>query len=122
MSMAQIRERIRRAYGSPRAVAIRQPANADERAIGGAQVWGLNANKRWYWIGSFGEVCKALGILQVRDDVESITYHRPPTAAELRFGEGATHYRDFDIDECCHEGTRIAKRWLVASDGLRYYR
>lgn len=58
----------------------------------------------------------------VRDDVTECTYHRPPTKAEIRFGEGATHYRTFDIEECCHAGTRIKKAWFVASDdGLRYY-
>jgi hypothetical protein len=61
--------------------------------------------------------------LPLRDDVESVTYHRPPTAAEIRFGEGATHYRDFEPRECCHDGTRIPKKWFVCSqDGLRYYR
>jgi hypothetical protein len=36
---------------------------------------------------------------------------------------GATHYRDFSPEECCHKGTRIAKRWFIApDDGLRYYR
>jgi hypothetical protein len=28
-----------------------------------------------------------------------ITGHRPPTAYEIRFGEGATHYKDFDRDQ-----------------------
>lgn len=61
--------------------------------------------------------------LPIRDDVSVLTYHRPPTPAEIRFGYGATHYRDFPADECCHRGTRVAKRWFVASDdGLRYYR
>jgi hypothetical protein len=61
--------------------------------------------------------------LPVRSDVEMVTYHRPPTASELRFGEGATHYADFGLDICCHPGTRIAKRWFVYhGDGLRYYR
>ena len=61
--------------------------------------------------------------LPVRDDVETITYHRGPTAYELRFGEGATHYAEFSIEDCCFAGTRIAKRWFVSPwDGLRYYR
>lgn len=61
--------------------------------------------------------------LPIRDDVTAITYHRPPTASEVRFGHGATHYRDFAPEECCHKGTRILKRWFVArDDGLRYYR
>jgi len=59
--------------------------------------------------------------LPVRDDVEQVTYHRPPTKGEIAFGEGATHYLDIAIEECCHKGTRVLKKWLV-KDGLRYYR
>lgn len=61
--------------------------------------------------------------LRVRDDVVFCTYHRPPTQGEITFGHGATHYRDFSVEECCHAGTRIKKEWFVATDdGLRYYR
>ena len=61
--------------------------------------------------------------LPVRDDVTELEYHRPPTAREKRFGHGATHYRTFPVEEAVIPGTRIAKKWLVASDdGLRYYR
>lgn len=60
--------------------------------------------------------------LSVREDVATVTYHRPPTPGEIRFGHGATHYRDFAVSECCHAGTRITKRWFVADDGLRYYK
>jgi hypothetical protein len=63
-----------------------------------------------------------LGRLPVRDEVTTATYHRGPTPGEISFGYGATHYRDFDLAECCHLGTRILKRWFVADDGLRYYR
>jgi hypothetical protein len=63
------------------------------------------------------------GRLPLRDDVEYVSYHRPPTQSEIRFGLGAIHYRDFFPDECCHAGTRIAKQWFIADDdGLRYYR
>lgn len=61
--------------------------------------------------------------LPVRDDVTEVEYYRPPTVSEIRFGHGATHYRTFLVEECCHKGTRILKRWFVAQDdGLRYYR
>lgn len=61
--------------------------------------------------------------LPVRDDVEILNYHRPPTRSEINFGHGATHYREFTIEECCHKGTRFLKKWFVAKDdGLRYYR
>lgn len=65
----------------------------------------------------------AVGRLPVRDDVESVTYHRPPTAGEIRFGHGATHYADFTVEEAAWPGSRILKRWFVSPyDGLRYYR
>ena len=60
--------------------------------------------------------------------VKHYTYHRKPTRAEIKFGEGATHYRDFPVDECDSGkkypwGYPKIKRWLVAKDdGLRYYR
>jgi hypothetical protein len=61
--------------------------------------------------------------LPVRDDVTEMQYHRPPTPYEIRFGDGATHYRTFPVEDCCHTGTRIHKRWFkAADDGLRYYR
>lgn len=60
--------------------------------------------------------------LPVRADVTEVKYHRPPTPSEIRFGHGATHYRTFHVSEVCFPGTRIAKKWFVADDGLRYYR
>jgi len=60
--------------------------------------------------------------LPVREDVTTVTYHRNPTKGELTFGEGAIHYRDFDVEECCHDNTRVLKAWFIANDGLRYYR
>jgi hypothetical protein len=62
------------------------------------------------------------GRLPVRDDVTEVEFHRPPTRGEINFGHGATHYRRFPVEEVCHPGTRIMKRWFVAEDGLRYYR
>ena len=60
--------------------------------------------------------------LPVRDDVETIEYHRKPTREEIVFGEGATHYRDFSIEDCCWPGTRIMKQRFKANDGLIYSR
>lgn len=61
--------------------------------------------------------------LPIRADVKTCTYHRPPSPSEIRFGEGATHYADFTVAECCHPGTRIKKAWFISpDDGLRYYR
>jgi hypothetical protein len=61
--------------------------------------------------------------LPVRDDVRFIAYYRPPTEGEIKAGYGAIHRAYFDLEDCCHKGTRIPKKWFVSSyDGLRYYR
>lgn len=65
---------------------------------------------------------RAQGRLPVRDDVESVTYHRPPTPGEIRFGHGATHYADFPLEACTFPGTRILKKWFRDSDGVRWSR
>ena len=50
-----------------------------------------------------------------------VTYHRNPTRAEIAFGYGAIHYRDFEMADVLNDEGRI-KKWLVApDDGLRYY-
>ena len=50
-----------------------------------------------------------------------VTYWRKPTPAEISFGNGATHYRDFEFADCLNKFGRI-KRWFVSKDdGLRYY-
>ena len=54
--------------------------------------------------------------------METITYHRKPTKGEIKFGEGATHYKDFETCFCWNDNTDMPKRWLVCPyDGLRYY-
>ena len=54
--------------------------------------------------------------------METITYHRKPTEYEIKFGEGATHYKDFETCFCWNDKTDMPKRWLVCPiDGLRYY-
>jgi len=51
-----------------------------------------------------------------------IEYHRKPTKEEIKFGEGATHYRSFILNEIGVNKTGKLKKWFVALDGLRYYR
>ncbi len=60
--------------------------------------------------------------LKPRPDVTEVTGHRNPTASEIRFGEGATHYATYPIaDWLKRDGT--LKNWIVSPyDGLRYYR
>ena len=51
----------------------------------------------------------------------TVTYHRnKPTAWELTFGEGCTHYIEVDIVDAWRTSGRL-KRWVTV-DGLRYYR
>ena len=59
--------------------------------------------------------------LPFRDDVTEITGHRFPTKAEIRFGEGATHYRTFPRELWEHPNGK-PKIWIKADDGLRYHR
>lgn len=52
-----------------------------------------------------------------------IQLHRQPTKGEIKFGYGATHYRDFLIGEVINNKSGKFKKWIKASnDGLRYYR
>ena len=51
----------------------------------------------------------------------TITAHRNPTPSEIRFGYGATHYRDFDVSDWIKPNGTL-KAWIKADDGLRYYR
>ena len=51
-----------------------------------------------------------------------ITYHRNPTPSEIRFGHGATHYKDFILADVIKQCGNV-KQWIVCPhDGLRYYR
>ena len=54
-----------------------------------------------------------------------IEYHRQPTKGEIKFGEGAIHYRDFPIEQILKTdmfGLKRFKKWFVSKDdGLRYY-
>lgn len=54
--------------------------------------------------------------------MKKYTYHREPTPAEIKFGEGATHYADFEAD-LCEKTNGDLKKWIKSPyDGLRYYR
>jgi len=53
--------------------------------------------------------------------METITYHRQPTKAEIRFGHGATHYKDFNKELVTKPNGDI-KNWVKCPiDGLRYH-
>ncbi len=59
--------------------------------------------------------------LPIKTDHKTLTFHRPPTQYEIRFGEGATHYKDFSSKDYLNKQGQV-KKWLKCSkDGLRYY-
>jgi hypothetical protein len=49
-----------------------------------------------------------------------ITYCRKPTPEEIKFGYGATHYRDFDFEECVKKNGYIKKYIVAKDDKLKY--
>lgn len=50
------------------------------------------------------------------------TAHRNPTAYEIKFGEGATHHKEFPLELWLKQDGYF-KLWTVCPlDGLRYYR
>jgi hypothetical protein len=52
---------------------------------------------------------------------QQIEMHRKPTKGEIKFGEGATHYRCFPIGDVLDKKGNI-KQWIKAKDdSLRYY-
>ena len=57
-----------------------------------------------------------------RKGIKELTYHRKPTASEIKFGYGATHYRDFPVAECLKKCGNIKKRLKGKDDGLIYTR
>ena len=63
-----------------------------------------------------------MNYLPFRQDVKTITAHRNPTPSEIRFGYGAIHYADFDVELFKHKDGK-PKKWIKSElDGLRYYR
>jgi hypothetical protein len=47
--------------------------------------------------------------------------HRQPTKGELKFGVGATHYRDFSASDVVNNKGEL-KTWILSKDDqLRYY-
>lgn len=79
-----------------------------------------NLNK--YQIRFFTKVREELNrIINIRNN-RDITYYRNPTQSEIKFGEGAIHYKSFEFKDCLNSKGEI-KKWVICPiDGLRYYR
>lgn len=50
-----------------------------------------------------------------------ITYWRNPTKAEIKFGHGAIHFRDFDFKLCFNEAGYLKYRAKATDDNLIYH-
>ena len=61
---------------------------------------------------------KTLNISGVQ--TRTIEYSRKPTASEIKFGHGATHYKDFAEKDCTDKNGRVKKRLKCPVDGLIY--
>jgi len=54
---------------------------------------------------------------------QTIEARRQPTASEIRFGYGATHYAEFNLNDFIDQKTGRLKKWIKShTDNLRYYR
>ena len=60
-------------------------------------------------------------ISNVKTKSETLTYWRNPTKAEIRFGHGATHYRDFEFEKCFDEDGYQKLKVKACDDNLVYY-
>mgnify|MGYP000158043589 CR=1 FL=1 len=84
--------------------------------------YGENRDKAIFYDYSTREILQNIKIT-IDDSLEKpVTYRRNPTPSEVRFGHGATHYKDFILGDVIKHCGSI-KKWIVCpQDGLRYYR
>ena len=60
--------------------------------------------------------------LKFRADVTNVIGHRKPTPAEVNFGYGAYHYKEFPV-ALWTNAKGYPKAWIKCpNDGLRYFR
>jgi len=75
-----------------------------------------------YWellLELYGQGYKDLHILNSQE----FEFYRKPTPGEIKFGEGAIHYKMFPSNQAINHKTGEFKKWLVCPvDGLRYYK
>ena len=84
--------------------------------------YGENRGKTVFYDYTHREVLSNIKI--TIDDIldKPVTYHRNPTQSEIKWGAGATHYKDFILGDVIKQCGSI-KAWIICPhDGLRYYR
>lgn len=58
----------------------------------------------------------------IHKSMKNLEYSRKPTAGEIKFGHGATHYLDFAPDDYLKKDGTIKKRIKCKVTGLIYTR
>jgi len=52
---------------------------------------------------------------------QPVLVHRQPTESEIKFGNGATHYKQYNISSVLNKTGNIKKWFIALDDNLRYY-
>lgn len=52
---------------------------------------------------------------------EILVYFRNPTKAEIKFGHGALHYRDFEFEKCFDKNGNLKLKIRASDDNHIYY-
>ena len=73
------------------------------------------------FIGGAATINNHLNYLIMETIKRKTMYWRNPTKWEIKFGEGAIHYIEIDIERVIKPNGTL-KKWFIHSDGLRYYR
>ncbi len=60
-------------------------------------------------------------ISQITNKTKHLEYWRNPTKEEIKFGHGATHYRDFEFTDCFDENGFLKQHIRSTEDSLVYY-
>ena len=83
---------------------------------------GYPINKEGNMFNYIGNEYKTLEECQAHIDNKEITFHRKPTDWEIKFGEGAIHYKDFRIKDLKVINGKVQTRVKCPIDGLIYTR
>lgn len=73
------------------------------------------------WLPLYLELTRIVGYKLRVLNSQPIEYHRKPTAGEIRFGHGATHYAEFPLHDVIKPCGKLKKRHK-GNDGLIYTR
>lgn len=58
---------------------------------------------------------------QITCKPKTLEYWRNPTKEEVKFGQGALHYREFDFEKCFDENGYLKLKVRASDDGFTYF-